>query len=264
MFYRCSLEFTKLTFSSQKYFSFLLQLLTSDVLHDSFRHEATANPEKWMDELLAGYVTSADTGNEDLVIASRAALTEYCDASQENLDRICSSLLRNLKTRQGQDRVIVPTLEITAFLFSVGLFQRSMTVDMKNLCLQAQKAGYKSGNMRKLEACLKVYGGVAAMADRVSAGLGGVMANEVLEQRRREGITEAGRRLGALAIHPWPRVRNSVIDELWTLSLLLSSSSSSSSSSSASAEKAEMLKGKDWGTAEKGAIKTLVADLGLS
>lgn len=201
-----------------------------------------------MDELLAGYVTSADTGNEELVIASRAALTSYCDASQENLDRVCVSLLRNLKMRQGQDRVVVPTLEITAFLFSVGLYQRSTTVDMKNLCLQTQKAGYKSGNVRKLEACIKLYGGVAALG----AGLPR-MASEALEQKRVEGVAEARKRLGALMIHPWPRVRSSVVDELWELM-----------AAGGDGDKAGMLKGVDWSEAGKGAIKTLVAEIGLS
>lgn len=207
-----------------------------------------------MDELLAGYVTSADTGNEDLVIASRAALTEYCHGSQENLDQVCTSLLRNLKARQGQDRVIVPTLEIIAFLFSVGIYQRSTAVDMKGLCLQVQKAGYKSGNVRKLEACVKVYGGVATL------GNGNLipMVNEALEQKRSESVMEAKKRLGALVIHPWPRVRNSVIDALWGL---LSVGDGDGDDADIKIDK---LKGVDWGTAEKSTIKKLVAELELT
>lgn len=252
---RSSSQLKTLTFSSQTYFTFLLGLLTSDSLRDAFKDEALADPEKWMDQLLAGYVTSADTGNEDLVIASRAALTEYCHASQDGLDRVCTSLLRNLKARQGQDRVLVPTLEVIAFLFSVGIYQRSTTVDLKSLCLQVQKAGYKSGNVRKLEACVKVYGGMAA----IGVGGGGShqhhhspMATQVLEQKRQESVVEAKKRLGALAIHPWPRVRSSVVDALWGL---LSAGSDTS--------RLDRLKGVDWGTAEKGAIKKLVADLDL-
>lgn len=204
-----------------------------------------------MDELIAGYVTSADTGNEDLVIASRAALTGYCNASQEGLDRICASLLRNLKARNGQDRVVVPTLEITAFLFSVGIYQRSTAVDLKSLCLQVQKAGYKSGNVRKLEACVKVYGGVATIGHQTTTNLN-PMATETLEQKRREGIIEARKRLGALFIHPWPHVRSSVVDALWGLL-----------SASGDAGKTDKLKGVDWGTADKSSIKKLVADLDL-
>lgn len=202
-----------------------------------------------MDELLAGYVTSADTGNEDLVIASRSALCEYCGASQENLDRVCASLYGNMKARQGQDRVIVPTLEIIAFLLSVGLYQRTRAVDFKSLCLQSQKASYKTGNVRKLIACVKVYGGIANMGN--DAGALAPMASDALEQKRREAFAEARKRLGALMLHPWPRVRTSVVDELWNVL------------SGHEADKAGRLKGVDWGTAEKGALKQFGLELGL-
>lgn len=201
-----------------------------------------------MDGLLAGYVTSADTGNEDLVIASRSALCEYCGASQENLDRVCTSLYRNMKARQGQDRVIVPTLEIIAFLLSVGLYQGTRTVDFKSLCLQSQKASYKTGNVRKLLACIKVYGGIANMGSD-PRGLAS-MASDNLENKRREAVTEARKRLGALMLHPWPRVRTSVVDELWNVL------------SGQEADKAGRLKGVDWGTAEKGVLKQFASELG--
>lgn len=248
MLYRASSRLTRLTFSSQTYFIFLLDLLNSDWLHGDFFPNQQFDLDQWMDELLSGYVTSADTGNEDLVIASRAAITSYCDASQENLDRVCASLLRNLKARQGQDRIVVPTLEITAFLFSVGIYQRSTMVDMKKLCLQTQKAGYKSGNVRKLEACVRVYAGVAALDGSLPR-----MASEILEQKRSEGVAEARKRLGALMIHPWPRVRSSVVDELWELEVM-----------NGEEVRAGMLKGINWSEAGKGAIKTLVGELGLS
>ncbi|EON98928.1 putative small nuclear ribonucleo protein [Phaeoacremonium minimum UCRPA7] len=199
-----------------------------------------------MDELMAGFVTSADTGNEDLVIASRAALSEYCEKSQENLDRVCAALVRNLNNRQGQDRVVVPTLEIIAFMFYVGAFRRCTEIDYKNLCLLVQKSGYKTGNVRKLEACIKVYGGITGIAihsDRTP------LRTATLEERRAQGITEARKRLGALMMHPWPRVRSLVIDELWGLV------------SAEDGDAAERLKGVDWGKAEKGPIKALVEEL---
>lgn len=202
-----------------------------------------------MDELLAGYVTSADTGNEDLVIASRSALCEYCSASSENLDRVCTSLWRNMKARQGQDRVIVPTLEIIAFLLSVGLYQKTKIVDFKSLCLQAQKASYKTGNVRKLAACVKVYGGIANIGS--DTGRLAPMASDTLEERRQDAVVEARKRLGALMLHPWPRVRTSVVDELWNVL------------SGHEAEKAGRLKGVDWGAADKGTLKQFGSDLGL-
>ncbi|RSM01454.1 hypothetical protein CEP52_008543 [Fusarium oligoseptatum] len=204
-------QFRKLTFSSKIYFQNLLNL-----------------------HLMAGFVTSADTGNEDLVIASRAALCEFCESSQENLELVCQALLQNLKTRQGQDRVIVPTLEITAFLFHVKLFQGS-AVNFRSLCLQTQKAGYKTGNVRKLEACIRVYSGVASMGDQEGA---------------EAGVQEARKRLGALLYHPWPKVRSMVVDGLWGLV-------------GDQEEAGERLKGVDWGRAGKEQIKTAVEELQL-
>lgn len=180
---------------------------------------------------MAGFVTSADTGNEDLVITSRAALVEFCLKSETNLSLIGNTLLHNLKTYQADDRVLVPTLEIVAFLFNTGLFQRSTDMNLKALCLQTQKAGYKSGNVRKLLACAKVYGGVAA----TDASL----------KSPDPGVWEARKRLGALMLHPWPRVRSAVIDELWGLA----------------GDDGEALTGVDWGTAEKGKINDMVRNL---
>lgn len=186
-----------------------------------------------MEELLAGFVTSADAGNEDLVIASRAALADFCSASDGNLGLVCNGLLQNLKTRQGQDRVLVPTLEIIAFLFHVGLFQRSGDVNLRSLCLQTQKAGYKSGNVRKIEACVKVYGGVAAAGDDSVPG-----------------VQEARKRLGALLFHPWPKVRVMVVDELWGLV-------------GECPGDGDRLTGVDWGKAQKSEIRAVVQELRL-
>lgn len=196
-----------------------------------------------MSELLAGYVTSADTGNEDLVIASRAALADFCAGSGANLAAACGALVGNLRSRQGTDRVLVPTLEIVAFLCHVGHLQRcgGDVVDLRQLCLQVQKAGYKTGNVRKLEACIKVYGCVAGF-DEGAAELQN-------SSRRKEGVAEARKRLGALMFHPWPRVRSQVVDELWKLY---------------GDQGAESLKSVDWSKAEKSSIKRVVEQLGLS
>ncbi|KAK4450738.1 tubulin folding cofactor D C terminal-domain-containing protein [Podospora aff. communis PSN243] len=254
------------TFSSKPYFGFLLDLLrtkqarlhpamveaVSDSAGTGIETGAGTGPpppgsgqdDKWMDELMAGFVSSADTGNEDLVIATRAALCDFCALSEDNVDLVCSALVRNLKSRQGQDRVLVPTLEVVAFLFHVGVFVRCNAVDYKSLCLQVQKAGYKTGNVRKIEACIRVYGAIAALdvsEDGARAG------------KRAEAAAEARKRLGALAFHPWPRVRSMVVDEVWGLLMALGEEPA-----------AERLKGVDWGVADKAAVKTLVQVVGLA
>lgn len=191
-----------------------------------------------MTELMSGFVTSADTGNEDLVIASRAALTDFCETSQDHLDLVCNALTTNLRTRHADDRISVPTLEIIAFLFHVGLFQKSRGINVRNLCLYTQKASYKTGNVRKLMACVKVYGGVAGLSGNGDGD----------EAVKAAGI-EARKRLGALMYHPWPRVRSGVVDEIWGLSGFEDGDAK--------------LMSVDWAAAGKGQIKATVQALGM-
>lgn len=193
-----------------------------------------------MAELMAGFVTSADTGNEDLVIASRAALMQFCQASHENLHLVCTALEYNLRLRHGDDRISVPTMEIIAFLFHVGLFQRCQDIKLRNLCLYTQKAGYKSGNIKKILACIKVYGGVANFEASSSGTDICVLA----------GVKESRKRLGALMFHPWPRVRSAVVDELWGLL-------------DADGVAGDKLTSVDWSAADKSQIKQTVLELGL-
>lgn len=224
-----------MTFSSQAYFASLLDHISGDYLHPIVIKHRSFNSGLWNGELLSGYVTSADTGNEDLVIASRAALTDFCGTAS-GLDAVIQGLITNLKSNQGNDRVLVPTLEIIAFLFHVGLFHPNLGVNFKALCLYTQKACYKSGNVRKIEACVRVYGGIASMGDVDGAAAG--------------GVKEARKRLGALLFHPWPKVRVMVVDELWGLV----------------ADKegdAGRLLGVDWGDAKKEVIQSAVRELKL-
>lgn len=238
------------TFSSRVYFGFLLNLLFEDVLQPAIADTLKADPDTWMEELLAGLVSSADTGNEELVIATRAALCGFCQQSKEKTDAVCTALVRNLKSRQGQDRVLVPTLEVTAFLLHVGIFETCDKINYKSLCLQVQKACYKTGNIRKIEACIRVYGAVAELGR--SRGSDQASLDGTNEQKKQEGITDARKRLGALMMHPWPRIRSFVVDELWGLT-----------STSLNDPAAQKLKSVDWGKAEKGSVKSLVEALEL-
>jgi len=74
-------------------------------------------------DLFEGYVGSADTGSEDLVRASRAALADFCEAG--NTDRVSSTLFAVMKRNIDNDRILVPTLEAMAFLFDVQILQQS-------------------------------------------------------------------------------------------------------------------------------------------
>lgn len=108
----------------------------------------------WSVELMSGFVTSAGAGSEDVVRASRAALVEFSDVpvradiftpspSQEsskgstvsvgngdggtNLNLVCTSLIQllRLKVESQDERVLVPTLEVLAFMFDMWIVQRS-------------------------------------------------------------------------------------------------------------------------------------------
>ncbi|KAK4125491.1 hypothetical protein N657DRAFT_631786 [Parathielavia appendiculata] len=231
------------TFSSKGYFVFLLDLLQQDWLHPAVS-EVKADAERWMDALMAGFVSSADTGNEELVIATRAALCEFCERSAASTDAVCTALARNLKAWQGTDRVLVPTLEVIAFLFHVGIFAQCSGVNYKSLCLQVQKACYKTGNVRKIEACIRVYGAIAELGRDAGRGDGDDAC------KKQEGVREARARLGALMFHPWPRVKSTVVDELWALHY--------------DDPAAQALKSVDWARAEKAKMKTVVGALGLA
>ncbi|TWU76628.1 hypothetical protein ED733_008233 [Metarhizium rileyi] len=237
-----SKSFRSLTFSSKAYFKTILELVMPESLPLALE-TPMIDRAGWMEQLMSGLVTSADTGNDDLVIASRAALTDFCETSQQHLDMVCEALASNLRNHNADDRVSVPTLEIIAFLFHVGLFQRSRATNLGHLCLSTQKAGYKTGNVRKLVACVKVYGGVAGVST-TGDGTIGQDASQVC-------VDAARKRLGALMYHPWPRVRSVVVDEIWGLSGF------------AEVNDAAKLTSVDWSAAGRAQIKATAHALGM-
>lgn len=61
----------------------------------------------------------------------------------------------------------------------------------RSLYLLVQKAHYKTGNIRKLEAAVKIYGGLS------------------------EVYPEALQKLATMLLHPFPKIRNEVADTLF-------------------------------------------------
>lgn len=112
------------------YFKLVLQLTSSLPALFNDDDELPNDYEMcWRRELLAGYVTSADTGSEDLVRASRAALAstraeEVCQSGKSPW--IISCLIEVMKSNQGNDRVLVPVMEVLSFLFDIGLMDASL------------------------------------------------------------------------------------------------------------------------------------------
>lgn len=180
-----STKFQETHNSSQEYFRYLLDMQTTNSMASGF----TYRPE-WGLEMLEGYVGSADTGSEELVRASRAAVADYCEAG--NLDLICENLLAVLRKNVDNDRILVSTLEMINFLFDVRMIQHS-SISFKSLYFLTQKAHYKTSNVRKLEAAVHLYGGLL------------------------EVYPNALDKLTTMLLHPFPTIRNQVADTLWAV-----------------------------------------------
>lgn len=109
--------------SSVLYFRYLLSLQNTSWWRRS------PSSQEWSLELMAGYVTSADTGSEDLVRASRAELVEFCAKDEfANLALVGTTLLELLRRKMADDRYLVPTLEVAGFLMDMGILQNCNTI----------------------------------------------------------------------------------------------------------------------------------------
>lgn len=185
----------------------------------------TSSPyaSEWSETFLSGYVTSADTGAEKLVQASRSALFSFCETSPSNTNLTCHTLLAIIKlhTPSSNDRVLVSALEVAKFLFDAGTMQHS-SLSWKDLYLWLQRAHYQSANLRKIEVCVRLYGALAEL---------GLVS----------GVAE---RMSGMLVHRYPSVRSLVADELWVRMGL------------------RRLKGVDWGRAQKADVEAVREELG--
>ena len=191
--------------SSKEYFQFLLNMSTDTRFVGAQNYET-----QWQENLLQGFITSADTGSEDLVRVSRAALAEYCEDDITNLNSICRGLILILKKNFKNDRLLVPAMEVMGFLFDYHIMQRSSTkyylsssfisvdenfrltvLSWRNLYALIQNAHYQSGNVRKLEAAVKLYGGLLDV------------------------FPDAVQKLSSMLLHKYPKVRNEAADTLF-------------------------------------------------
>ncbi|KAI9780276.1 MAG: hypothetical protein M1839_006836 [Geoglossum umbratile] len=146
---------------------------------------------------LEGYVTSAGLGSESVLRASRLALADHLegldvlgsnkDPQSYGLKDICDGLLEILKRNTSNDRVAMPTLEVLAFLLDSCIIQllQDTQFNWRSLFASVQKAHFKSGNILKLSAAVKVYAGLVE-----------------IPLIRRDVLT----RLISMLMHPFPRV----------------------------------------------------------
>ncbi|CAG8960761.1 hypothetical protein HYFRA_00002298 [Hymenoscyphus fraxineus] len=178
--------FVNLSSNSHEYYAALL------AFPDYYYLDGLIYQVQWLTQVLEGYVLSADTGSQDVVRASRDALVEYCDAKDIHATLISCALLDLLTTsiNDKNERIIPSVLEVIAFLLDMGIVQRSK-VSFPELFKLVQRSHFQTRNVKKLEAAVKVYGGMIPIH------------NGVLKK------------LTSMLLHPFPRVRNLVAEELW-------------------------------------------------
>ncbi|KAF2103374.1 hypothetical protein NA57DRAFT_63931 [Rhizodiscina lignyota] len=145
------------TVSSPAYFAFWMKKMV-DVSSPPFRHA-----------ILEGYVSSAGMGSESVVQVARAALLSAVDPllpesnNQLSLIAVANVLMDVFKKHLENDRILLPLLEIIAFLLDMQILQRlaETTFKWRNLLSLVQKSHYKSNHMHKLHLALDVYRGLA-------------------------------------------------------------------------------------------------------
>ncbi|PYH44553.1 tubulin-specific chaperone D [Aspergillus saccharolyticus JOP 1030-1] len=159
--------------------------------------------------LLQGLATSAVAGSEGLVRATRAALVRSVYLQQEQQQQqkhilaIIVDLSGILSANIQDDRYAIPVLEFLAFLldgFHIRTTEDNEEV-LARLFVLVQKAHFKTTNMARLEAAVKVY----APLSRTSG------AGDSVGQLRREVL----KKMTGLLLHPFPRIRSAVAEYLY-------------------------------------------------
>ncbi|KAH7063445.1 tubulin folding cofactor D C terminal-domain-containing protein [Macrophomina phaseolina] len=178
--------------SSQEYFARAIQHLDAN----SYRVTRLA--------ILEGYVSSAGMGSESVVQAARLALVGRLQAlPTENDDfsllHVANSLVDVFKVQLTNDRVVLPLLEVLAFLLDMQVLQRldGSSFKWRNLLSLVQKAHFKSNNMQKLVLALDVYRG---LADIPAVG------------------SEVRTKLVSMLLHPFPKIRVATAETLFLIS----------------------------------------------
>lgn len=173
--------------SSQGYFAQLLTLYTVEWIRPP---------------LLQGLATSAVAGTEGLVRASRSAMIEFFNA-REAVERqavlitflrvLCTILSDNLQ----DDRYAIPTIEFLAFLIdSYAISAHELNPVFRKVFVLVQKAHFRSSNLARLEAAVKVYAALAG-----------------LEPLRADAL----KKMTVLLLHPFPRVCRIAPGVSWTV-----------------------------------------------
>jgi tubulin-specific chaperone D len=164
--------------SSERYYLALLQFLQVPWLQSC---------------ILQGIAHSISSGAEDLMRVSRLALVRsVASASPDfSMDKVLDTLTALLENSYTDERQATPLLETIAFVveqhIELGGVLETELSSARRLWNVVRKAHFKSTNIRKLEAAVKIYGALAAHGDM-----------------RKNALSK----LGDLLLHPYPTVSN--------------------------------------------------------
>ncbi|RHZ73935.1 hypothetical protein CDV55_103407 [Aspergillus turcosus] len=151
--------------------------------------------------LFQGLATSAVAGAEGLVRSTRLALVQTLSSYGGMEQQIeASAILKDLGVILSEnlhdDRYAIPSMEFAAFLVDgyVSSVPEKFESSFRKLFVLVQKAHFKTTNMARLEAAIKVYAPLCRLED---------LRADVLKK------------MVAMLLHPFPRIRSSVADYLF-------------------------------------------------
>ncbi|KAJ5656375.1 Tubulin-specific chaperone D C-terminal [Penicillium longicatenatum] len=195
------------------------EMVEFNPFHGKFEHVSDVSSQEYFFQLLSswgqewlrlpllqGLATSAVAGAEGLVRASRAALIQFLNSHSPHSDpniliEILQVLSTALQDNLPDDRYAIPIIELIAFLldsyhgYAVADPNGSNPV-FRKIFLLVQKAHFRSANIARMEGAVKVYAALAEI---------GSLQGDVLKK------------LTAMLLHPFPRVRSSTADYLYMM-----------------------------------------------
>lgn len=151
---------------------------------------------EWLQKyIIAGMVSSAAAGTEDIGRASRSALTIHIlneDGGKQELeqDSTFSCLIEHLEQTIADDREAIPAMEILAFFLEQQL--GNATASCTKVPRVMQKAHTPNSTIQRLEAAIKIYSALCGTDERKTA----------LDKLTR------------LLLHRYPKIRGDAADTL--------------------------------------------------
>ncbi|KAF9953260.1 hypothetical protein BGZ70_000310 [Mortierella alpina] len=175
------------------------------------------NLPEYRSELLLGFIVSAGGLTESLVRHASACLTEFVsdlpvtradvdmDAAQDSslnptltLVEFGHEIMSIVEKYEGQDRVIVPLLEVLDMLFESGsMLMMEGEYDFAPMVRFVRRQTFKCKDVRKMSASIRTLCGLCS--------LGGKIKNAILLELLR------------LLLHPFPKIRRTTADSMYLM-----------------------------------------------